>query len=91
MHAPFEEQTSVINTTAFRNLEVEDQARLIFRKGVFINKTLFFQLSISLFRINDEFIEIWYNTLTGTIRKIEPLQHKSISPYIKHLFSMSIN
>lgn len=81
----------MINTTAFRNLEAEEQARLIFDNGVFVSKVLFFQLSISLFRINDEFVEIWYNTLTGTIRKIEPLQHKAISPFIKHLFVTGSN
>ena len=87
----FRRSKEVINTTAFRSLETDVQARLIFDNGVFISKILYFQLSISLFRIDDEFVEIWYNTLTGTIRKIEPLQQKKISPFIKHLAMVSVN
>lgn len=75
-----------MNSIAFSNLELEEQAKLIFLKGFYVKKILFFQLSISLFRINDEFVEIWYNTQSGTIRKIELLQNKEINPFVKHLF-----
>lgn len=80
-----------MNPIEFKDLALEEQARLIFCKGTFVSKILFFQLGISLYRIDSGFVEIWYNTLTGTIRKIEPLKDKKISPYIKHLYIASSN
>lgn len=86
-----EDYNSEMRNITFNNLALEEQARQIFLRGHYVNKISFFQLSISLFRINDEFVEIWYNTLTGTIRKIEPLQNRAINPFIKHLFATSPN
>ncbi len=80
-----------MNPTAYQGLALEEQARLIFHEGNFISKITFFQLSISLYRVNHEFVEIWYNTSTGTIRKIEPLREWTISPFVKHLYKMNLN
>ena len=80
-----------MNPIQFKDLQLEEQARMIFLKGTFISKIMFFQLGISMYRLNEEFVEIWYNTRTGTIRKIETLKHKKISPFIKHLHIASAN
>lgn len=80
-----------MNPIEFQDLQLEEQAQIIFHKGHFISKTIFFQLSISLYRINEEFVEIWYNTQSGTIRKVEPLKEWTINPFIKFLYKTSLN
>lgn len=80
-----------MNPIAFKDLQLEEQARMIFLEGVFVSKIMFFQLSISMYRVNNEFVEIWYNTKSRTIRKIEPLKYNKISPFIKHLHKYSAN
>lgn len=75
----------------FDDLKLDEKARIIFSKGSFVSKVMFFQLGISLYRINDKFVEIWYNTPTGTVRKVDYLNDKEISPYIKHLHMPSLN
>lgn len=80
-----------MNPIEYQDLQLEEQASLIFLKGNFISKISFFQLSILLYRVNEEFVEIWYNTISGTVRKVEPLKGKSISPFIKHLYKTHLN
>lgn len=75
----------------FDDLQLDEKARLIISKGSYVSKTMFFQLGISLYRINDKFIEIWYNTQSGTVRKVDYLNDKEINPYIKHMYVPSLN
>lgn len=69
----------------FDNLSIDEKAKVILSKGVYVSKTEFFQLEISLYRMEDEFVELWYEPITGNIFKIDYLKNKKINPYLKHL------
>lgn len=77
--------------TDFDNLTIDEKARLILSRGVYVSKSEFFQLEISLYRIEDEFVEIWYEPITGRVLKIDYLKNKPINPYLKHLTAGNLN
>jgi hypothetical protein len=75
----------------FDNLTIDEKAKVILSRGVYVSKSEFFQLEISLYRIHDEFVELWYEPITGRIYKIDYLKNKKINPYLKHLISENMN
>lgn len=77
--------------TDFDNLTIDEKARLILSKGVYVSKSEFFQLEISLYRIEDEFVEIWYEPISGRVLQIDYLKNKAVNPYLKHLSANNLN
>lgn len=75
----------------FDNLTIDEKAKVILNQGVYVSKSEFFQLEISLYRIDNEFVELWYEPLSGRIFKIEYLKNKPVNPYLKHLVSGNLN
>lgn len=75
----------------FDNLSIDEKAKVILGKGVYVSKTEFFQLEISLYRMEDEFVELWYESITGRIFRIDYLKSKKINPYLKHLGLNNLN
>jgi hypothetical protein len=75
----------------FDNLSTDEKARMILSRGVYVSKSEFFQLEISLYRIDDVFVELWYELINGRIFKIDYLKHKKVNPYLKHLGAKNLN
>ena len=75
----------------FDSLTIDEKAKLILNKGVYVSRSEFFQLEISLYRMDDEFVELWYESLSGRIYKIDYIKDKSINPYLKHLSANNLN
>ena len=75
----------------FDNLTTDEKAKVILRRGAYVSKSEFFQLEISLYRMDDEFVELWYEPIVGTILKIGYLKDRKINPYLKHLGSGNLN
>ena len=77
--------------TEFENLTIDEKARLVLNRGVYVSKSEFFQLEVSLYRIDDEFVELWYELMSGRSLKIAYLKEKKINPYLKHLSARNLN
>lgn len=75
----------------FDNLTIDEKAKVVLNRGVYVSKSEFFQLEISLYRVDNEFVELWYEPVTGRIFRIDYLKNKSINPYLKHLTSNNLN
>lgn len=75
----------------FDHLTINEKAKVILSRGVYVSKSEFFQLEISLYRIDNEFVELWYEPVTGRIYKIDYLKNKAVNPYLKHLVADSLN
>ena len=75
----------------FDSLTIDEKAKVILSKGVYVSKSEFFQLEISLYRMDDVFVELWYEPIAGSILRIEYLKDKKINPYLKHLGSKYLN
>lgn len=75
----------------FENLTIDQKTRMVLKKGVYISKSEFFQLEVSLYRIDDEFVELWYEPIEGRIFKIDYLKNKKVNPYLKHLGTNNLN
>lgn len=75
----------------FDNLTIDEKAKLILNRGVYVSRSEFFQLEISLYRMDDEFVELWYESLSGRIFRIDYIKNKSINPYLKHLGAGNLN
>lgn len=75
----------------FDNLTIDEKAKVILSRAVYVSKSEFFQLEISLYRMNDEFVELWYEPIRGRILKIDYLKDKKINPYLKHLGARNLN
>ena len=75
----------------FENLTIDEKTRVILSRGVYISKSEFFQLEISLYRVDDEFVELWFEPIVGRIFKIDYLKNKKINPYLKHLSTNNLN
>lgn len=73
------------------NLELEEAAKYIVNEGVYISKAEFYQLEISLYRINGEPVEIWFEPVQESITKISYLRGNQFNPYLKHLNTKNLN
>ena len=75
----------------FDNLTIDEKAKVILSRGAYVSKSEFFQLEISLYRIDDVFVELWYEPIIARILRIEYLKDKKINPYLKHLGAKNLN
>lgn len=75
----------------FNLLSESEKARIILSKGVYISKSEFFHLEISLYRVGADFLELWYAPASRQIVKIDQLKNKKVNPYLKHLCSGNLN
>lgn len=66
-------------------LTTDEKAILIMQRGSLISSSEFLNLSIDLYRVDDDFIEIWYSTSADKVYKIEFLKEKAINPFLKYL------
>jgi hypothetical protein len=69
----------------FESLSVEERALLILSDGKFVSKSMFKNVEISLFRIEDHFLEVWYEPAIEKVTKVLPLSKHDFDPYLKHL------
>jgi hypothetical protein len=75
----------------FEQLSLAERAEYVLTEGSFVSKSYFYQLEISLYRINEQFIELWYDTFHNKTFAIEPMEGRSINPFLKHIPSAMLN
>jgi len=75
----------------FESLTLNEKAKVIIKDGVFLSKSKYKELEITLYRINDFFIEIWYEPTLERVFKIDNLSDKKVNPFLKHLSLASLN
>lgn len=75
----------------FQDLPIQEQAQIILKRGIYVSKSDYKNLEITLYRLEKEFVEIWYHPAQERIIKIEPASGKLINPYLKHLAVNFIN
>lgn len=75
----------------FENLTLNEKAKVIIKEGVFLSKSKFHNLEITLYRVEDFFIEIWYEPTLERVFKIDNLHKKQVNPFLKHLNITSLN
>lgn len=73
------------------NLKLEEAAKFIVSEGVYISRAEFHELEISLYRINGEPVEIWFEPSQESITKINYLRGNKFNPYLKHLNTNNLN
>ncbi|HAA15265.1 MAG TPA: hypothetical protein DCE41_27635 [Cytophagales bacterium] len=76
-------------TSDYQGLSIE--ARNILEHGVFVTKSEFYQVEVSLYKMDQEFVEVWYDTKREAITQIGYLKGHPINPFIKHISPVSLN
>jgi len=71
-------------------LTLDEKAVLIKNTGLEVSSCSYANLNITLYRIQDEFIEIWRD-FASRIIKIESLRDKAVNPYLKYLNLANLN
>lgn len=79
------------HSTTFNFLGIDAKARVILEHGVYVTSSEFYQIEITLYKIDDEFVEIWYDTKREEITRIDRLNTQSINPFLKHFATISEN
>jgi len=67
------------------------EARNILEHGVFVTTSEFYQIEISLYKMDNEFVEVWYDTKREAITQIGYLKDHPVNPFIKHISKVSLN
>jgi hypothetical protein len=75
----------------FEQLDLAEKAELVLNEGHYISKSTFYQLEISLYRLEDEFVEMWYDVYNKQIVNIYAMNNRVINPYLKHVALLSPN
>ncbi|MGK7396503.1 MAG: hypothetical protein ACNS62_18130 [Candidatus Cyclobacteriaceae bacterium M3_2C_046] len=73
------------------HISLEEKAIKIMEAGALVSSEEFFQLNIKLYRVEDEFLEVWYNTFLKKVTRVENLDQKKINPYLKYLAISNLN
>lgn len=73
------------------NLTIDEKAVLIRNNGSIISQCDYRGLNITLYRVDNEFLEIWYLIKMKKVLKIESLKDKAINPYLKYLNLSHLN
>lgn len=71
-------------------LTLDEKAMLIKSTGLEISSCSYANISVTLYRIKDEFVEIWRD-ITLRIVRIESLKEKTVNPYLKYLNLANLN
>lgn len=71
-------------------LTLDEKAVLIKNTGLEISSCSYANLNITLYRIKDDFIEIWRDLSRGIV-KVESLRDKAVNPYLKYLNLVNLN
>lgn len=79
------------NSFDFDKLSISKKAEIVLSEGIYVSQSKFYQLEISLYRIGDQFIEMWYDTFVGQIINIQPMEGRAINPYLKHIEILNMN
>lgn len=74
-----------MNSGRFAKMTDDEKTVMIMEKGKFVSKGKFLGLEVDLYKIEDSFVEIWYDLFLDKITRIEYLQNKSVNPYLKYL------
>lgn len=75
----------------FERLTFSQKAKIVLKEGSFVSKASFHNLEISLYKLDDVFVEIWYEPFTETMKKIISLKKDSFMPFLKHLNFTTLN
>lgn len=75
----------------FEQLDLAERAELVLNEGNFISKSTFHQLEISLYRLGEEFVEMWYDIYNKQVVNIDAMNNRAINPFLKHIAALSIN
>jgi hypothetical protein len=76
----------IMKAAKFLSLTNLEKGFHVLLDGIYISQKKFKNYDISLFRMDKNFVEIWYEK-NGDIDRIEYLTGKEIIPYIKHLYN----
>ncbi|MDQ3536151.1 MAG: hypothetical protein M3421_11055 [Bacteroidota bacterium] len=75
----------------FQHLAINEKARIILNNGSFVYKSEFHHLEISLYKVEENYVEIWFDPIKGKITNIDYVNDKPINPYLKHLGFNNLN
>jgi hypothetical protein len=73
------------------NLTIDEKAVLIQSNGLEISHCIYSDISVTLYRIKEDFIEIWQDVKAIKVLKIVPIKDNSINPFLKYLDIASLN
>jgi hypothetical protein len=80
-----------MNSLGSNQLTMDEKAVLIKSNGLEISCCIYSNISVTLYRIKEDFIEIWQDLKSIKVVKIEDLKDKNINPYLKYLDIASLN
>lgn len=73
------------------SLGLEEKARVIVNEGVYISRVEYHKIEISLYRINGEPVEIWFEPELEKVTQINYLKGRKFNPFLKHMNSCNLN
>ena len=67
------------------NYTLQQKAKFVIDEGIYLSKSSYKYLEINLYKVDGEFVEVWYSTKLSRIIKVDFLVKKDINPYLKHI------
>lgn len=80
-----------MNYLGSNQLTMDEKAVFIKSNGLEISKCMYSNISVTLYRLKEDFIEIWLDVKSIKVVKIEAVKNKSINPYLKYLDLTNLN
>jgi hypothetical protein len=69
---------------AFENMTKSERANLIWSEGKFIGTTVYNARKVNLYRLNNDFFEMWFDVTGNLIDKIIPMsQPELFKPFVE--------
>lgn len=72
-------------------LTMDEKAVLIMANGREISQCIYSDIRITLYRLKEDFIEVWQDMRSIKVMKVENVKNKSINPYLKYLDFCNLN
>lgn len=67
----------MIDSEAFKRLNLRRQIKLLYEEGTFVVAIRYYGYKINLYLLNDYYVEVFYNHKKDLIEKIELLQTRN--------------
>ena len=67
------------------NEELEKKAKEIVTHGVYIDRVTYSNMEISLYRLDGDPVEIWFDTVNEIITDIRGLRGAEMNPFLKYI------
>lgn len=80
-----------MSITTFECLSTAEKTKALLESAKFVTNNKFENIDISLYKLGEEYIEVWYRPESLSIIDVKRVSNASINPFLKFFTTSTLN